>query len=508
MTTTGSQALRTLVIYAICVPLALMIGYLVANPLDWSTIAFFGVLLLVIATPILLKFHHALLVTTLSMTAYAFFVPGRPPLWELVALISLGISILQYALSRRAGFLHAPTITRPLIFICVVVLVTAKFTGGIGFNLLGGESVGGRRYVDILCGAAVFFGLIARRIPLHKANIYTALFVLSGITAMLSHVAMYLGPAFNFILYLFPSAGTAELRPEGEIGRIGGAALAGGALVSYILARYGLRGVFAPGHFWRVIGLFLCIVASLFSGFRGSLIGITLLIVFLGVLEGVYKSRWMPVMVLCGILAAAVTIPLVPKLPFTFQRTISFLPVEISPEARASAESTSEWRLGIWKEALPEVPKYLFLGKGLSINTEKWLQANSSSALGNESGTLLAGDYHSGPLSVIIPFGIWGVIGFVWFVWAGSRVLYLNYRFGDPALRTINAYLLAAFLVELFQFCFIMGGFQPGLIRFCSIFGFSVALNGGVRKPVPALAPQPIPIPIRLRIKPAAAFSR
>jgi len=234
------------------------------------------------------------------------------------------------------------------------------------------------------------------------------------------------------------------------------------------------------------------------------------MLVVLGILEGAYKSRWMPIMVLCGILGVAVTIPLVPKLPFGFQRSLAFLPLDVSAEAKASAESTSQWRLDIWKEVLPEVPKYLFLGKGLSMNTGQWLQVNAASSVDSEGGTIIAGDYHSGPLSVIIPFGIWGAIGFTWFCWAGGRVLYFNYRFGDPALKTINAFIFTSFLVELTEFCFIMGGFQAGLMKFSSLFGLSVALNGGVRKPVPAMAPQARQVPIRLRIKPAPtpAFSR
>jgi len=38
-------------------------------------------------------------------------------------------------------------------------------------------------------------------------------------------------------------------------------------------------------------------------------------------------------------------------------------------------------------------------------------------------GAELAGDYHNGPLSVIIPFGVFGVIAFVWFLLRASKGL-------------------------------------------------------------------------------------
>ena len=68
---------------------------------------------------------------------------------------------------------------------------------------------------------------------------------------------------------------------------------------------------------------------------------------------------------------------------------------------------------------------------------------------------MLAGDYHSGPLFVVIPFGLCGVAALLLFLGTALRVLYHNYRFGDPALRQINAFLLAAFAARaIFSFSF------------------------------------------------------
>ena len=57
-------------------------------------------------------------------------------------------------------------------------------------------------------------------------------------------------------------------------------------------------------------------------------------------------------------------------------------------------------------------------------------------------GSILAGDYHSGTLSVIIPFGAAGAFGFLWLLWAGINLLYNNYRHGDEALAGAGGFLV------------------------------------------------------------------
>jgi hypothetical protein len=106
----------------------------------------------------------------------------------------------------------------------------------------------------------------------------------------------------------------------------------------------------------------------------------------------------------------------------------------------------------------------------------------------SQQGLALAGDYHNGPLSVVLPFGIWGVIAFLWFMLAGLRVMYCNFRYGDESLRTINTYLWVYYLYRSFEFLFLYGALSSGMVSFCSTIGFSIALNGGVCRP----APQPV----------------
>ena len=53
---------RSLIIYGMCIPLAIWIGYLLAMPADRSTFGYAGILMLIFLTPILLRWHHFLLI--------------------------------------------------------------------------------------------------------------------------------------------------------------------------------------------------------------------------------------------------------------------------------------------------------------------------------------------------------------------------------------------------------------------------------------------------------------
>jgi len=122
-----------------------------------------------------------------------------------------------------------------------------------------------------------------------------------------------------------------------------------------------------------------------------------------------------------------------------------------------------------------QVPEYLLLGKGLGLKRSDFDSTleytfESQAISGDQIGAALAGDYHNGPLSVVIPFGIWGSIAFVWFVVAGFRVLLNNYRYGSPGLQIINAFLLADFITRAFMFFVVVGGLTTDMLHFTGLW--------------------------------------
>jgi hypothetical protein len=206
--------------------------------------------------------------------------------------------------------------------------------------------------------------------------------------------------------------------------------------------------------------------------------------------------------VLCG----ALILPVANRLPLNVQRTLSVLPgVKIDPIARHDAEASSEWRLNIWRHLFPQIPQYLLVGKGLGFSgsdLQSFVTVSPNTGLGDADveGIELVADYHNGPLSVIIPFGIFGSIGFIWFLIACLRVLRQNYHFGHPALHRLNTFLYGFFIAKTIFFFAVFGNLYNELAVFTGLVGLSVSINAGVAKRM-ILVHRTIPQrqPLRLR---------
>jgi len=486
---------RSIIIYGVCVVLAVWLGYMLANPLSYSQLTIYAILGLILVSPILLRWHYPLMLLSWYMYASIFLLPGHPSIALLMIGLSLSISVLQRMISSESQFIRVPQITLPLFFMLAVIVVTAKLTG-FGMRSLGGSTYGANKYVYLVGGILGYFALTARRIPLERKNLYVGFFFLGGVVGVIGDLLPLLPHPFYFIYWVF-RPNTAFLysgRINSEETRLTGTWLMSMAVLSFMLVRYGIRGIFLSGKPWRWILFFLFVGAGMFGGFRGFiiLVGFNFAVQFY--LEGLHRTKLMGIFLSAGILGALALIPLSSHLPYTFQRALSFLPYKVSTAARMDAQATLDWRVQMWDALLPQIPQYLLLGKGYVISRLDFdfvmgPDASVHTPFAENQGLALAEDFHNGPISIIIPFGIWGCIAFLWFMVVGTWVLYCNYRYGDPALQTTNAALLAAFIAVTFFFLFVGGGFSSDMMKFTGLLGLSVALNGGVCRRVRAVQP-------------------
>ena len=492
-----SVALRSILVYAICLPLAIILGYLLATPLTWTTFGAVGFVAFILVSPLLLRFHHPLLVLGWNFAMIIFFLPGAPLVWIPMVALSLGISIVRRTVDQQYRFLSVPELTRPLIVLAIVILITAAATGGIKLRSLGGEVYGGKRYIFLLAAIAGYFALTAQRVPPRRAGLYVTLFLLGGITAIMGDVVYFRSNAMRFFYWFFPPSGYLWYESSSGLVRFGGVNVACSVLYFYMMAKYGIRGIFSSGAPWRLVLFLLFVGASTLGGFRSSLFIFVLVFAVQFYLEGLHRTKLLGILLLGAALIACLTVALADRLPFSVQRTLSFLPIPVDPEVSHDADASMEWRLNVWRAVLPQVPKHLLIGKGLAITHEDFDFAVSdfTGSMGafteDQSWAALAGDYHSGPLSVLIPFGIWGAAAFIWFLVAACRVLYRNYKYGDPGLRVINAFLLASFVSRVIFFFVIFGGFYADMRTFLGYLGLGICLNGGVARPASEPAPKP-----------------
>ena len=490
-----SALLRTIVVFAICLPVAIFLGYIIAGPFDYTFVGVVGTVVLILIAPLLLRYHFALMVLGWNCTMIVFFLPGTPGVWLPLMAVSLTLSVVRRTIDSRYRFISVPSMTWPLLALAVVVLVTAEMTGGIGLRSFGGAVYGGKRYIFLLGGILGYFALTAQRIPREQAGLYIALFLLGGVTAVIGDTLYFQSRALEFIYWFFPPTmsllGGGSDTIGGGATRFMGIGIACQWIAYFMMAKLGIRGIFTPHRPWRFALFALLAVMSLLGGFRSFLITFILVFCIQFYLEGAHRTRLLPVLLGGLLLVGIVSLPFSQRFPLSIQRSLAFLPVQIDASVRAEAENSLEWRIKIWQAVLPQVPQYLLLGKGLAMTHEELdysLEQQSGSmraASSDQEGLALSGDYHSGPLSVIIPFGIWGTVIFLWLLGAAGRVIYRNWRYGDPELRIINTFLLALFVAKVLVFFFIFGGFAGDVQMFAGYVGLSISLNGGVAKLVP-----------------------
>ena len=511
--TNPNQAMRMLIIYAIVIPLAVVMGFLLTNPLDYTTLGFIAIILALIVAPVFIKWHYPIMVFGLTFPATMFFLKGSPPFWQIVVLISLGIAIVERTMNRDKRFLRAPAMTWALLFTVVAVCITMKLTGGFGLHAIGGKVGGGKKYINIFLGVAAFFALASQGIPPQKQKLYVALFFLPGIFAVVGDLFPVLPGPLRYFNLIFPPSGYVlkEMYSSSLMFRLVGLSTAAGAAMLFMLARYGVRGMLPSKHLFRFLMFVLVFIVSLMGGFRSALIGSLLLLAIIFWLEGLHRTRWMLFVLVGMFIGSTILIPMTRQLPYNLQRSLSFLPLNVDPVARADAQASTEWRLTIWRAILPKVPEYLLLGKGYALTAQDYESlgadnpfAASAKVDASLEGLAISNDFHSGPLSTIICMGIWGCISILAIMGAGLFVLYRNIRYGDPGLRTVNTLLLALYLKNMLIFFFIYGAYDADIFHFTYVVGFSVALNWGVcrRKAEVAASPaiQRVPRPATVRL--------
>jgi hypothetical protein len=491
---TNAPALfRSLLVYGLCLPLALFLGYLLATPMDATTVMAVEILFFVLAIPLLLRWHHPWLIATWNSTVMLFFLPGRPPVWMGLAAVSFAICILQYTLNRKMRFLHAPSVMWPLLLLVAVILVTARLTGGFGVRILGGDVYGGKRYVVILAAVLGYFAIINRQISPKRAGLYVTLFFLGAATGAIGDLPAVLPRSLWFLFVFFPVNSQDVFTDQNSviaqtdlIWRGGGVGALGIAFFCAMLARYGIRGILDATKPWRFAAFCFFILLSVATGFRSTVVIFVLTLAILFFLERLHRTWLLLPVIVLSLAGGSVLTLFAERLPLSFQRSLAVLPfIHLDPLAVMSAEASSEWRLQMWQDVIPLIPKYLVVGKGYAFSGTEQAQIGLASL----EATELVGDYHNGPLSILLVFGIFGAIAFVWLLVAGIRVLHHNYRFGDPAYQNINTFLFAYFVAKVIFFLAAFGSLHSDLPVFLGLLGLSISVNGGVAKP--AVVPEP-----------------
>src|ERR1019366_2940205 len=95
---------KTHLIMGLSLPLAVLLGYFVAEPMELGSLAVVVLVLVVLAIPLMMKWYHPWLVLSWNAAISPTFLPGRPYLWAELAFGGLLFAMVNRAVSRNARF--------------------------------------------------------------------------------------------------------------------------------------------------------------------------------------------------------------------------------------------------------------------------------------------------------------------------------------------------------------------------------------------------------------------
>jgi len=475
---------RTQLVYGLCLPVAALIGFFLADPLRFGSMTVLGLVLTVLVWPLFARWHHPLLVASLHSAFVLAFLPGGLPLWMPVALGGFFIVVFRRCLDPSLRLFPPGGVAWALIALGCVIVVTAWVRGGVGLRMLGSDSMGGKKYVFLIVAIMAYFVIVSQPVERKHAKLYFGLYCLMGLTSLLSHAAYSAGFywAFN-ILDVSPAVGqaAAEWSVQGNtVFRSTATMNTAGALIGFMLGCIGLRETLNLKKPWRLLFLLGCLAVGALGGFRSFLISMGLMLAIFFVMEGLHRTRYLVVVLAVGLVGFAGLAAFSERLPLSVQRTISFLPVPIDSRAMQDAQGSLDWRHEMWRALWQEVPQYAMLGKGYSIDPNHLFMSGFNEHFGyglRAEWAILAGEYHNGPLSVVITFGVFGVAAFVWFLVAGTRRLFWFCRHGADELVNINRALCIMFVTKIIFFIFLFGALNSDLVEFVMLVALAECLN-------------------------------
>jgi hypothetical protein len=149
------------------------------------------------------------------------------------------------------------------------------------------------------------------------------------------------------------------------------------------------------------------------TGFRGQTMGLMFVVFVWLIYDSKNRKQTFFALLGIGFVGWLAAIALLPNLPESTQRSLSFLPLAkeriADPLLLRSAQASIDWRVEVWKVAWANVPRYLLVGRGLTfaVTGWSWLQG---SAYASTDFNYANHNYHSGPLSLLVDYGLPGFI--------------------------------------------------------------------------------------------------
>ncbi len=453
---------------------------------------------------ITLPYHAgiALVLSTIMFRA-AFivpFVPGRPYLWEIGAMLAwtgvpLTILLRKYP-SDTATVIRE---NRWILLGCLLysaVLVVTMMARGVGLNILGSEQGGGRFYMQQILSAIL--PLLFVLIPLKEKMFIRLLILQLALTGtfIVSELAFSVFPGtLRNLLYFFEiSTDAAFFELQSMSFGIRRYQSLGWFFTSMV---YLLCVVYRPRDFVSLRGLWLTPLLvglygiSLMSGSRtvASLTPIVVLLLF-------WSQRFFGgSKVFFGALLTAGLLVLMygqaDRFPMSVQRAICVLPgINVSSQAAHDAQGTWALRTTLRRIGISMIPDYFWIGRGFTVYMDPVERQRFDAVL---EGHLRNGRFYNGAVGLMVNTGVFGFAAMLLLFYGGTRVSWRIVRHvrehgaEDMAMRGM-LFVAVFFVVQAVFFLLLHGDSEWAMRRFALQVGLLIAADRLLKERIADLA--------------------
>jgi hypothetical protein len=395
-------------------------------------------------------------------------LPGRAniPISWVFLLIMVGVFFLNFFMQRSLSNIGKKVGGAKPLKAFAVVIIVLMVVRGAGIRALGSSTWGGTPYI-ILLSSIAFYILAVPGIRIKKKQIKLVVWgglVLGTIGAYLRHRGV--GEGVNELAVTESRA--IWLRPF----------IMGVLPVVFALV--------TPRRWMISVLLFLtCIALIMMTGFRSRFVMLIALAFGFGFFKSQNKAGYVVKVVALGLCMWVMVVLISPSLPPAMQRAVSFVPgATVDFRVAEDAAGSIEWRMEIWGYAWSELSRYWLIGRGVAFDVMAAVEAlGIEVGLGGPFQAFQTHTYHSGPITLIIDFGIPGALIFTAFmifafksVWKIATQVAKKPTFENQYLLFLCVYLL--WLIFAFWFVFgDVGGLSTIIMLMAQIFILNQSMN-------------------------------
>lgn len=395
------------------------------------------------------------------LSGILFFPDSTLSLAQILLIIYLFKSFFN---STNYKIIELKTISTILILFIIIIFVTVLFRGS-GIQFLGSKTWGGFSYITII--SHILFTFFISKTYLNQEELLKSFKYLTilSLLPVVVEILFYFGIKGDWNGFI-PTVISSEYYKEDLGLRFQSAEMTSKVLVLFAFLLYYSKGKLMSST--KIYGII--IFGFLMAGLSGHRISLISIIIFLGLLFLV-KSKINKIKIFIYGTVFLLTFYtfifiFVDYLPFPIQRSLSFLPfITVPQDVILDAVGSNEFRVMIWDIVLDEIKDNLLVGKGLTFSSDDYYWATETDIASIES-FVITGNFHNGPLSLLIGFGFPGLILFI-LIFSISIFKLNNIRkckWNNPILENYFIIFYCYYIVEVFIFIVIYGDLNKKLL--------------------------------------------